>query len=933
MVPQIYPLTRVMSDNLVMKALASVLLDAFDAIAPLIGASINEAAPAEPIGSTSVLTEHAPNDGAQVSSTVVPKPDESYSYGHIPESDLASYLQRERLLSTLYWSEGYTMDSTLRPWTLILSNANVLCKMNHYYKLRATLHVRIQVTGSLGRYGAFFVSYKPLSTGLRADSPYYSERLDFSGGTIYTQGAMQDMVSRSTRQGHWIFIQDGADVEMQIPLVVPHDALDLSLGRVDTTDFDKLGVLNFNSVAPLRTAVTANTNPLAIKVTGWLSDVQLSGTTVLGLQMSDEYDTKPSVVATKVASAAGMLSKIPVIGPYATATAMHLSTFAKWAHFFGFSNPPVVNPVCAVLPSNLPALSSANARVQMDKLSLDPKAELSIDPHTASAGFTATDEMNINYLCAKQFFLCSASWLYTSNIGRPLFHSYVIPDLAYSNYVEETDGTKTVKYCALTLPPVALVASNFRYWRGDMHITLRINASPYHKGSLIIAYDPFGQFGDASQWFTEGTLLSRVVNIADEKTVEFVIPYSATRHFSFTNFVTDKFFDGTDDETLSQDAFGFNYSTSGTAPSISSTLNRPRHNGYVRVAPYSRLEGPVDSVVDVAVFVHWSNVVFGDPVPLNVDYTMHMTPPLGLQMADTRLNAPANESLPSVHHHTPVHPHTPSIFMGEAVVSMRTLLSRAQWLFSISTNKAIETVSNKKMGHAFASVTTHIPRLPIPGGKTLYAHYHCTKDHTTENYNFGPMPLLTLVSSCYVGCRGGIVYRIKGLTGGLYDLRGLSVYRCDDTFKTAQTDVRDTLLSNSGCCKSLRALNHWSSCGIAVTDARLTDSLSVVVPQYSGARMLPGNPMTPLTSTISDGRDSTVYVPSRYYDKLAIRTDYQYRTMSWPNENIPGGASWEGCREIGFQAFAHAGTDYSCFGFLNVPTLFISKHFDAATDN
>jgi len=162
-----------------------------------------------------------------------------------------------------------------------------------------------------------------------------------------------------------------------------------------------------------------------------MTDVHLMGSTTslslqAGVRKNDEYGKGPvSAPASALASVASMLTKVPVIGKFARATEIGASAVSSVATLFGFTNVPVIENVMPYQPMNGPMLASAHIGTPVQKLALDPKQELSIDP--SPHGIGSVDELSMSYLKTKESYFAVTSWSTTDPVGSQLFNFRVNP--------------------------------------------------------------------------------------------------------------------------------------------------------------------------------------------------------------------------------------------------------------------------------------------------------------------------------------------------------------------------------------------------------------------------------------------------------------------------------------------------------------------------
>jgi hypothetical protein len=189
-----------------------------------------------------------------------------------------------------------------------------------------------------------------------------------------------------------------------------------------------MGEIIYESFGDLKSAYAPTLNPVTISVFAYAKEVELSGPTI---QSGDEYtDGGPvSKPAAAISKAAGMLTSIPVIGPYMMATSVGMSYVARIARIFGYSNPPTINNVVAMTNSYMPSLADTQIGTHSNKLALDPKNELTVDPRTI--GIYPGDELIISNYAKRPSYLFSSTWLTSDSPGTNLAEIYITPELAY----------------------------------------------------------------------------------------------------------------------------------------------------------------------------------------------------------------------------------------------------------------------------------------------------------------------------------------------------------------------------------------------------------------------------------------------------------------------------------------------------------------------
>lgn len=334
-------------------------------------------------------------------------------------------------------------------------------RINNYNILNSKLKLKIVVNGNPFYYGRLMVDYVPLR-GLDAV-------------TSFSVTASSAIVGASQRLHGFIDPTQSTGLMMELPYIWPENGSSIPLA-----DFSLLGDINIRELAPLKHA-NGSVTPLTINIFAWAEDLKLSIPTTrncsLLVAQASEVDMKPSSILSAVASASGLLSKVPVIGPYALATSMVAGALGKVARLFGFSRPAIITPPMAMRATNVGELSVVDKKENLQRLVADSRQELTID--SSVIGVKLPDELTINYIAGKESWIYSIPWTVARVEGDHLFSARVNPAVCVvsgSNYY---------------LPACAFAAMPFAYWRGTMKYRFQVVCSQYHKGRLMFVFDPY----------------------------------------------------------------------------------------------------------------------------------------------------------------------------------------------------------------------------------------------------------------------------------------------------------------------------------------------------------------------------------------------------------------------------------------------------------
>lgn len=786
--------------------------------------------------------------------------------------DLAEFLSRPVEISNFEWQIGGFSTFQLSPWDLFFNDARVKRKLDNYAFINCNLHVKVVINSSPFLYGALMMAYTPL--------PKFAPTVDVN--------AEPERVTYSQRPHVLMYPHHNQGGHMTLPFVFHKNWLQVP----DRQQFVDMGRLDIIEMSPLRSANDQVTSTATITFYAWASNVRVTGPTVaLALQSGkaksqkkpvkvspakDEYGqgiiSKP---ASAIATLAGYAKEIPYLAPFATATQIGASAVASIASMFGYTNVPVISDTMPFKSLPFPNLASAEIGSPVDKLTLDPKNELCLDPRTV--GIAPQDELDLSYLCSRESYLVSFDWDESDSPSDLKFASEVTPNLVSRLVVIPANVYSST--------PMHHFSSLFRYWRGDIIFRFRVVASPYHKGRLRITWDPVG---DAIVDPVSTTVAyTKIVDVNEDTNVEIRVPYLQARQW--LNVQPD----------LATAA------TNYTPPGASGTLlsNPNFNNGVINLRVLNKLVSPsVSAPVRILVFVRAAeNFELADPnVTLPTKYSyfqLQSGKGAGLSMAPS---SGAEE-----------HDEQYVIYMGENVKSLRTLLRRSTF-----TECVVPAVDSQI---PFSSVTVfHMTKYPgAPGfdpNGTIPAIKQIPLAVGNAPANFTKQTPFTWIVPCFLGMRGSMIWHFNAesfyATGK--NMTNVTIERVDkplNTFNVFSTDVVEsyrtdkTFTSNTilgGVAMS--RYNGTGTGGLSVVNQETQSGLSAGLPHYNPYRFVSARPEFYRKGSAEQNTD---------------RDTYELRVI---NRAVPGNRNLYS--SLVLNKYHSIGTDFTVFFFLGVPTIY-----------
>jgi len=402
-----------------------------------------------------------------------------------------------------------------------------------------------------------------------------------------------------------------------------------------------------------------STNPVNISVYIWASEVKLSAPTSSNVYsitaQSGEYDKSVlSKTLSKVADTSQILTKVPIIAPYATATQAVAGALGETAKMFGFSRPIDIREPEKVQPQYSNNLSSTDTRDTSNKITVDSKQELSVDSRIT--GLSGKDELVITDIASKESYLDTFTWTINTPIATTLFTGRVTPQV----YHIGTNG--------VWMPACAFVTMPFQFWRGDVTYRFEIVATPFHRGRILVVYDPLF----VSPTLEANTMQTQVVDIATQKDFSITLGWAQNKTFLETHPMTTS-------PTTSD------YHIDGTTFTTSSEYA----NGVISLHVLNTLTVANETApdnVEINVYVSCNDIEVAVPTSKNISNLAYVAQSSeyvaqsGEVVEDEMIvdsNKPENENvITTMSVPIPQSDNIYDVYMGEKIVSFRPLLKR-----------------------------------------------------------------------------------------------------------------------------------------------------------------------------------------------------------------------------------------------------------------
>jgi len=758
---------------------------------------------------------HFSDQAPQWDYTVDSMPDETFRVADTEDASLANFFSRPVKIQSYSWGTGTNIYEKFNPWQDFFENTRVLNRISNFNLLRCKLKVRIILNGNGFHYGRAIASYIPLHN----DDQFTKDRSFF----------IQDVVAASQRPHVYLDPTTNQGGTLTLPFFWYTNAI-----SIPDQDWREMGDIIIHGMQSLKHANGA-TDQVIVSVFAWAEDVTLSIPTanepgalapqvgeIFEPQANDEYGTGPiSRPAGVVAKAAGALSHIPGIQMYARATQLAANAVSGVATMFGYSRPVELSNIAPYKPTLLGNMVNTNVPDTSQKLTMDVKQELTVDPRVMGLG--STDEMTILSIAQRESFLTQFGWAVADSAETLLWNSEVSPVL-WNELTGTADELHMPACCFATLP--------FKRWRGTMKFRFQIVASAFHKGRLKVTYDP--SYPLTNEYNTNYTYIidlakerdfTVAVGWGNEKSIlnhrnplENDIPYGVTK---LPNNVG----------TLANGILSVYVVNDLTVPN--STINNDIEiNVFVSAGEdFEVFEPDSRNIEDLVWFQPQMAEVFTPQMAEVAGHLMNQPDADLTQREDEPMKLdPSHTMAPTLSQQD----HTSCVFYGDPITSFRQCLKRYNYHSAVSAAGSITTAtminlnnSNFPYYRGYAPGAVHATIVPDPG----------------TPYNYCKMTLLNYVTPAFTGRRGGLRWKYFR-TGGNTDETSLLMVTRNASSTSEYDQQQTTMITQSGGSQFDRVRQNailiphtWD--GAVATSTRQNPVVEAELPYYTNVRFSP----------------------------------------------------------------------------------------------
>ncbi len=635
------------------------------------------------------------------------------------------------------------------PWDLWSSNVSVRAKLKNYYYFRGTMKLRFVFNSTRYHYGVVMISNQPTPASNTNLLAITNTKLN----GIADEEDSRAFAAYLSQSPEVVYAKIGVDnnIEMTIPFISPKPFWrigDLNAALVqDTSSFtDFLGATNvfMTYVNKIKVANDDHAANVPVQVYAWVEDVMLGPATATKMTIAqsktvkeDPSDDEPSTssspqtfdqfrskvnsnvalnkvanfakdyvsdeyteagpiaqISSAVGNVAGKLSAVPIIGGAATAASKVFGGVAGLAKRFGFSKVVAIDKQFFATPYPGTNFAITSGYDYSQKLSLDPKQELATALYGTSPG---KDEMAISTICARESYLRTIKWDNTDPPGQTSLG--VIYNAPFSFNRPVLDG--------FVMTPLSFVGNLFEFWRGDITFRIEVVASQFHKGKLLIVWEPNVDQAALRTY-------DNAVNILQlNQQYSYILDLEETRDVEITvGFVSDLPFK--------------QMAPLGNVDALNNeAISRRFCNGILIFTPFTQLTTPSiasgNNEVEINVYVRSDNIVFASPRSSEERKNYALAQSKTVKAGDSSFqpySSQVNTDLgiktqaPKININNVVsnHDNAHLFYFGESISSLRTLLKRS---FPMANFRITKTVADRRNA-SYCYVTDMYPLLIDP---------------------------------------------------------------------------------------------------------------------------------------------------------------------------------------------------------------------------
>lgn len=415
-----------------------------------------------------------------------------------------------KLMTPFASNTGWAVRPTLKTFDLPkdFMKGRKLDKLNNYEWFKADMVVRFMVNVNPFVAGRMWACFVPM------ENDVYDE----------CKCLYKSRASITSYPGVEIDLQNNNSAELRVPWCSTFDAISLT-NPSDPNGFSgySIGKIHLFSITDMLAG--DNTTVIPITAYAWFENVELKGPTpnLVNVDFQAKGETKGPIseVASKISAAGDFLSEVPVIGGVASAVSWVSNIVGGVASIFGWSRPIKGSASDSIV--NIPGRGFTNFKAEDSAVVLGMAADNSI-AEKENNFMESVDEMDIQHIAARPALVSTLRWVKGAMAKAVLANQPIGPMIDDVRISQWTIGSSQYEVYDMSL--FESLATQFAYWRADLHYKISITRTAFHVGRLEVVFIPRQIIDDSDIPGLDTTNTWRhVLDMTEQNEIEFVIPY------------------------------------------------------------------------------------------------------------------------------------------------------------------------------------------------------------------------------------------------------------------------------------------------------------------------------------------------------------------------------------------------------------------------
>lgn len=389
---------------------------------------------------------------------------------------------RPVLIDSFEWgSSSTTLFRKIVPIQLLRANPVISQRLSKLCFFRTKIHMKILINGGPFYYGRMLCAYNPL----RAPPGNTNIIRSYTDTTIYSGSNALGNASL-TNLPHVILdpcTSKGGE------LIMPYTYF-TATSPISNPSYATLvmGELIFTTLNPLRSVnedLAVSNQSLTVTTYAWFEDIELIGQTTENADPFFPQAGEISDTLGKIADTCDTVNSIvPAVAPVLAPAGQVIRNASQLSAAFGYTRDKTSNDQLAYNGLNLDVMKVDGVE-RIGKVSLFSKTQQSVSDMVGLD--SGLDPLAIDTMCGKESYIGTAVWQISSAAGTPL--AYISPNLNEMRFIYP-QGSVEGQQALVWMTPGYAVAQMFRYYTGVMRLRFEVVCSEYHKGRLLLVYDP-----------------------------------------------------------------------------------------------------------------------------------------------------------------------------------------------------------------------------------------------------------------------------------------------------------------------------------------------------------------------------------------------------------------------------------------------------------